>query len=638
MAEATVLSDLLLQAAETSHGVRFLQGGDRETRYEYATLLQRARSLLGHWQQQGMQSGDAVVLFVRDNRAFLDAFWACQLGGLVAVPLSAGAQSAALGKLAAIGARFDAPWLFSERLLRQRLWQDHDGAALFAGRVSLMEDVPADSAPGVEKPSQPGDITLIQFSSGSTSEPKGVQLSHASLLANLRAITRAAAIGEGDITFSWMPLSHDMGLVGFHLVPLYNGLEQVLMDSELFVRRPALWLQRASDLGATLLCSPNFGYRHYLQRVTAPGAEIRLDRVRLLFSGAEPVSAQVCREFAQRLASCGLRPETLFPVYGLAEASLAVCFPQPGSGVQAQQLAADSLAAGDAVRAAASGERKVELVSLGFPVDSCEVRIADEKGGAVPAGHVGRVQIRGESVTRGYYRCPSCDRDAFVDDWLDTGDLGFMGKAGLVICGRAKEVIFAAGQNIYPPDVEHMLEQAGCVPAGKVAVTALRSDDNAEDRLLVFVQYRGELDDFVPGISVVQAALAADAGMQAHAVIPVPRLPHTTSGKLQRLRLAEAFGRGDYTQTLAAFSTSPAVTEAGETADDTARQLMELCRRRFPGQALTLDQNLFELGADSLTLVSLHEDIDNSYPGKVEITDVFDYPTVRALAAYIDRS
>lgn len=636
MSDASVLPDLLLRATATPCGVRFIQGGDRDTRLDYATLLQRACRLLGHWQRQGIRKGDAVVLFVRDNRAFLDAFWACQLGGLVAVPLSAGAQSAALARLAAIGARLDTPWLFSERLLRQRLWQDHQGAALFATRVCLLEEVPADSPRGTPAPSQPDDVTLIQFSSGSTSEPKGVQLSHANLLANLNAITRAAAIGDRDVTFSWMPLSHDMGLIGFHLVPLANGLEQVLMDSELFVRRPALWLQRASEQGATLLCSPNFGFQHYLQRVNAPDAGMSLDKVRLIFSGAEPVSAQVCRDFAQRLAPCGLKPESIFPVYGLAEASLAVCFPQPGSGVQARQVAADSLVIGTAVRPAIAGQRSVEPVNLGFAVDSCELRLADEQGRAVPDGCVGRVQIRGASVTRGYYRCPACDREAFVDGWLDTGDLGFMDASGLAICGRSKEVIFAAGQNIYPQDVERMLEQAGCAPVGKVAVTALRSEDNIEDRLLVFVQERGVLEDFAHTVRAVQAELAEGASLQAHAVVPVKRLPRTTSGKLQRVRLAEAFGHGDYAQTMAQLAALSAGKETADAAGDTEHQLLVLCRERFPGHVLTPEQNLLELGADSLTLVSLHEQIDRCFPGKVEITDVFDYPTVRALAVYMD--
>jgi acyl-CoA synthetase (AMP-forming)/AMP-acid ligase II/acyl carrier protein len=635
--EATALPDLLLQAANTGRGVRFLQGGGYESRVDYASLLQRARGLLGHWQQQGLQSGDAVVLFVRDNRAFLDAFWACQLGGLIAVPLSAGLQPAALTKLAAVGMCFDKPWLFTDRQLRQRFRQTSEGATLFEQRVCLLEDVPADSPAGYEMPAQSGAVTLIQYSSGSTSEPKGVQLSHANLLANLRAITRAAAIDDRDATFSWMPLSHDMGLVGFHLVPLANGIEQTLMDSELFIRRPALWLQRASELRATLLCAPNFGYRHYLQRVSAPDAGMTLDKVRLVFSGAEPVSAQVCRDFVQRLVPSGLNPRSIFPVYGLAEASLAVCFPRPGAGVHAQPVAADSLAAGQTVRPPTAGERSLELVSLGMPVDSCEVRVSDEQGRAVPAGCVGRVQIRGASVTRGYYRCPECDRAAFVEGWLDTGDLGFMGDDGLVICGRAKEIIFAAGQNIYPQDVEQLLERADCVSGGRVAVTALRSDDNAEDRLLVFVQYRGEPEDFVPCIHSVQTALGAEAGLRAHAVIPVPRLPRTSSGKLQRVRLAEAFANGDYAEITQRFAGLTADVRTSEVTGETAQQLLALCRERFPGQMLTLDQNLFELGADSLTLVNLHEAIDRCFPGKVEITDVFDYPTVRELAGYIDR-
>jgi acyl carrier protein len=279
----------------------------------------------------------------------------------------------------------------------------------------------------------------------------------------------------------------------------------------------------------------------------------------------------------------------------------------------------------------------VELVSLGFPVDSCEVRITDEQGRAVPAGCVGGVQIRGASVTRGYYRCPDCDREAFVEGWLKTGDLGFVGGDGLVICGRAKEIIFAAGQNIYPQDVEQLLEQAGSAPAGKVAVTALRSDDNAEDRLLVFVQHRGEPEDFIPRISAVQTALAAGASLRAHAVIPVPRLPRTTSGKLQRFRLGEAFARGDYAETAGLLARLTAEGETTEAAGETARQLLVLCREHFSSRVLTLDQNLFELGADSLTLVSVHEAIDRCFPGKVAITDVFDYPTVRELAAYIDR-
>lgn len=634
MPETSVLGQLLARAADTPHGVHFVHSGNRESRVSYAALLARSRSLLGWLQHRGLKPGDALVLFVRNNRAFIDAFWACQLGGMIPVPLSAGVQAASLAKLVSVGERVEGAWLLSERQLYQRLKQAFGNGQVFDQRLCLLEEIQTLETQGVVQTSRADDLALIQFSSGSTSEPKGVQLTHANLLANLRAITRGADISAGDCTLSWMPLSHDMGLIGFHLVPLFNRLEQVVMDTEAFIRRPALWLEKAAATRATLLCSPNFGYQHYLNNVAKPGDALDLRAVRLVFNGAEPVAAKVCRDFLLRLAGSGLRSDTMFPVYGLAEASLAVCFPSSGSGLQTVQISADSWAVGDTV---APDARARELVCLGFPVDGCELRIADDQGNTLPDHTHGHIQIRGDSVTAGYYRCPECDRDSFVDGWLDSGDLGVMTERGLVVTGRVKEVFFAAGQNWYPQDVERLLEAAGCAERGKVAVSAVRSDDNAEDRLLVFLQHRGPLAAFAPLAAAVQAALAATAGLRAHAVIPLHRLPRTTSGKLQRYRLAAAFGGGEYDQVLGDLDAASLDSQAGLAASRTERQLLELCRRRFPGHDIRAERNLFELGADSLTLVGLHEDIETAFPGRVEITDLFDYPTVRELAAFIER-
>lgn len=636
MTDVNVLADLLLHPANSGQGIRFIQGTQRNVVVGYPALLDRARHLLGHFQQRGLQPGDALLLFVRNNQAFIDAFWACQLGGFIPVPLSAGMQAASLSKLAAIAGQFGSGWLFSERTLYQRLRQDYSDLPLPEQRVCLLDDFHETQAHGVVYPTRPGDIALIQFSSGSTSEPKGVQLTHANLLANIRAISIAADISSSDTTLSWMPLSHDMGLVGFHLVPLFNRLEQVLMDTDLFIRRPALWLETAAALGATLLCSPNFGFQHYLSCVSTPSAALDLGMVRLLFSGAEPVSASVCRDFLQRLAPLGLRADSLFPVYGLAEASLAVSFPVPGSGLQTLRVAADRLAVGDPVPTGEQLTDALELVCLGNAVAGCELRIVDGQGQPVVNLTLGHVQIRGASVTGGYYRCPACDQAAFADGWLNTGDLGFISREGLVITGRSKDMFFAAGQNWYPQDVEGLLQQAGVAPHGKLAVTAVRSADNARDWLLVGVQHRGSLEDFLPMAAAVQAALAGSTGLRAQAVIPVHRLPRTTSGKLQRYRLAAAWEQGEYQQVLDKLDALAGIKPSVAAANATEQQLLLLCRGRFVGHDVQVDRNLFELGADSLTLVGLHEDIENRFPGRVEITDLFDHPTVRALAAYID--
>jgi acyl-CoA synthetase (AMP-forming)/AMP-acid ligase II/acyl carrier protein len=636
VAEATTLADLLLAPASPLRSLRFLRSRDRESVISYAELLQRALRLLAFLQAHGLKPGAALVLFVRDNRAFIDAFWACQLGGLIAVPLAAGVRQDALARLERVGALFETAWLFSERELWQRYKQAAGSRLQFDRRVCLMEDITPSDDIGELHHAQSDDIAFIQFSSGSTSNPKGVQLSHRNLLANIRDITRAAAIGADDTTLSWMPLSHDMGLIGFHLVPLYNGMDQVLMDTDVFVRRPARWLQAASDYTATLLCSPGFGYRHYLKAVDLKNEVLDLSHVRLIFNGAEPVSPEACRAFTQALKASGLPEESMFPVYGLAEASLAVTFPEPGSELRTILLEPAQLAPGDRVLPVEPTARAHELVCLGHPLPACEIRICDDQGNQLPEFTVGHVQIRGDNVTRGYYRCPACDEVAFIDGWLDTGDLGLLTTDGLFITGRCKDILFAGGQNWYPQDIEAALQHTAGIDADKLAVCTVRSEDNSEDELLVFIQHRKALADFSVRLPEQQAALVAATGLHARAILPVRSLPRTSSGKLQRFRLVEAFNAGEYDQLPGELDAQD--EPGGQPAVSSVEQsLLDLCRQLFPGHVIATDQNLFELGADSLMLVRIHEEIEARYPGRTDVTDLFDHPTISELAIYIER-
>jgi acyl-CoA synthetase (AMP-forming)/AMP-acid ligase II/acyl carrier protein len=636
MSEARTLGDVISGVGEASRGVRFLQGEARETFVSYADLLARARGLLAVLQQRGLKPGDPLLLFLRNNVAFVDAFWACQLGGLVPVPLSAGVHSEYLHKLESVARKFDAPFLLTQRDLWQR-FSASGGAPVFGERVCLLETIAQFEGAAVMHRARPQDTALIQFSSGSTSEPKGVVLSHANLIANIRGISEAAAIEPGDVTLSWMPLSHDMGLIGFHLVPLCNALEQVLMDTESFLRRPLRWLQAAEEYRATLLCSPNFGYQHYLKAASQPASGLDLSRVRLIFNGAEPVSAAVCREFAERLESMALDAKALYPVYGMAEAGLAVTFPIPHSGAQSVTVAADRLAVGDAVTSGAGQQRTLELVCLGKPVAGCEVRVCDATGTVLPPATVGHIQIRGDNVTRGYYRCPQCDRALSADGWLDSGDLGFLDSDGLYVTGRAKDILFVNGQNWYPQDIEQLLQHSAQLEADKVAVLAARNVANSGDMVLVFVQHRRGVDGFAETAQRVQRALTEHAGLHADAVLPVRNLPRTTSGKLQRFRLAQAFERGEFDPLVASLQALVARSGAAAAPNAIERQLQAICQQVFSGRAIARDQNLFELGADSLMLVNIHEQIEARFPGRVEITDLFDYPTIAALAAHLER-
>ena len=635
-AGAQTLPGLLRAAAGGPGGIRFLRAGGA-TQISYAALLSRATGLLARLQARGARPGDAVVLFLDHNPAFVDAFWACQLGGLVPVPLTAGAGGEPLRKLEAVAALLEAPLLFTGReLYRAARTAQPVACDAFGNRVLLLEDIASLPDSADLHPAAPGDTALIQFSSGSTSDPKGVVLTHANLLANLDAIIGAARVGAGDVALSWMPLSHDLGLVGSHLMPLAAGLPQTLMDTALFVRRPARWLQAVAEYGATLTCSPDFGYRHWLQHA---GGEIPADlsSLRLVFHGAEPVCAETGRAFAAALAPAGFDPRALFPVYGLAEACLAVSFPEPGSGIASLHVARGRLAVGDVVTPVPAGSPDaLELAALGRPVPGCELRVTGDDGAVLDADRVGHIEIRGANVTAGYYRNPDADaRWRRGGGWLDTGDLGFLHAGRLYVVGRSKDLLFCRGRNHFPHDLEALLVRHAGLPAGKVAVCGARRAAGGAEDILVFVQQRGDPGEFAGTAARVRETLALHAGVRADRVLPVPRLPRTTSGKLQRYRLAQGWTAGEY-DGLAARLDAVQAAGAEQAAGEVELTLLEICNRMLPGQAIDRDRNLFELGADSLLLVRIHEEIEAAFPGRVEVTDLFDHPTIASLAGYIE--
>jgi acyl-CoA synthetase (AMP-forming)/AMP-acid ligase II len=437
-----------------------------------------------------------------------------------------------------------------------------------------------------------------------------------------------------------MPLTHDMGLIGFHLTLVVSDAEHHLMPTALFVRRPALWLIKASAHRASLLCSPNFGYRHLLKTLKPDALQsVDLSAVRVLFNGAEPISAELCREFTDAMAPFGLNAAAMFPVYGLAEASLAVTFPAVGTGCITASLRRTALTPGSTVeRVAQNDPQAAVFVMVGTPIEACEVRIADETGKELPADTVGRVLIRGANVTRGYYRDAASTQSAIVDGWLDTGDLGFTGPQGLAITGRAKDIIFVSGQNYYPHDIEAVLEQHAGIELGRVAVCGARAENAATDEVLAFVLHRGDARDFLPVAAAVRKTVNALVGIPVDHVIPIARIPKTTSGKMQRFKLAESYLNGEFAEILQELQQLAPATATGDNDahGEVERNLKDICDALLTDKAIGLHDNIFELGTSSLTLAQIYERIEVIYPGQLEVTDFFDYPTIAELAKYLE--
>jgi acyl-CoA synthetase (AMP-forming)/AMP-acid ligase II len=439
-----------------------------------------------------------------------------------------------------------------------------------------------------------------------------------------------------------MPLTHDMGLIGFHLVMFANRVHAHLMPTELFVRRPLLWLSIASQVRATILCSPNFGYRHYLKVLgeRSPG-NLDLSAVRLIFNGAEPISVELCEEFLARLASQSLDRNAMFPVYGLAEASLAVSFPPVGRAYRAVQLNRHKLAVGTRAEVLQRASRDaLGLVSVGKAIPLCELRIAADDDTPLADGHIGHIHIRGGNVTGGYFNAPEVNAETFTaDGWLRTGDLGLILEGETYITGRYKEILFVNGQNYYPHDLEAIAQRAPGMELGKVVVAGARPPGAETDQLVVFLLHRGDLADFLPVATEATRLINEHTGLEVADVVPVNRIPKTTSGKIQRHLLEEQYAEGEFAAALAELaqlratrSAAAGVAVGGEGLES---QLLRICNSVLVGRTITREDNLFEIGASSLKLIEIHEQIDRDYPGTLDITELFDHPTVAELATHL---
>jgi acyl-CoA synthetase (AMP-forming)/AMP-acid ligase II len=649
MSPFNTLVDALDAAAATANGVNFIAGETSERRLPYAELRGRALGVLAHLQRAGADAGSEVIILVDGLAPFVDAFWACMLGRIIAVPLAPGAADDHKAKFFRVLARLRAPHLATERRVFERL----EAYALTNGltdllkrlerRVVVMDEITDLARPGVQYPATPFDVAFVQFSSGSTSEPKGVVLTHRNLMTNINAISAGVGARPDDASLSWMPLTHDMGLIGFHLAPLVSGVEHWLMPTALFVRRPGLWLAKASEHHVTVTCSPNFGYMHYLKSHDATrAAALDLSAIRVIFNGAEPIAPDLCLRFLDALAPARLSRDVMFPVYGLAEASLAVTFPRVGAPLSTVTLARDALGPGDAVRIVPpDAERAVELVRLGTPVTDCEVRIADATGAPSAPGTVGRILIRGGNVSAAYYDDAALTASSrTTDGFLDTGDVGVMIDGELVVTGRVKELLFVAGQNHYPQDIELVLSQHAGIELGRAAAAGVRAADAATDDVLVFVLAKGDdLAAFAAQARTVRRVVTEHMGLPVAAVIPVRQFPKTTSGKIQRFALASDYENGRFSEVLARLRVLESTQVHVHDADgsDVERTLLAICQATMGKRELAPDDNLFELGTGSLTLAQIYEKVEAAYPGRLEVTDFFEYPTVRAMAGFLSK-
>lgn len=514
---------------------------DTDERITYGQLREYAAQVASGLLARGLEPGQTVAIMLPTGPEYFYSFYGVLMAGGVPVPIYPPARIAQIEdhlrrhgdilKSAGVSFLITA----SEARAVARLLQ----AATPALRHVTTATELATTRAIASRAAQPGDLALLQYTSGSTGTPKGVMLTHANLLANIRALGMAIQVTPEDVFVSWLPLYHDMGLIGAWLGSLYHGIPLVVMTPLAFLARPERWLKAIADNHGTLSAAPNFAYELCVRKITDRDIEgLDLRSWRLAFNGAEAVSAATIARFTQRFAACGLRPEAMAPVYGLAECSVGLAVPCTRRPPVVHHVRRDPLQhAGRVVRTSAGRVDTIALVACGQALPGHEIRIVGTTGNTLGDYQEGELQFRGPSATQGYFHNEPASAALFDGDWLISGDRAYQADGDIFVTGRVKDIIIRAGRNLYPQEVE---EVTGAIPGiRKGCVAAFGHPDPATgtDRLVIMAETRETADDTRAGLrQKVHRQVTTSLGEPADDIVLVPphTIPKTSSGKIRR--------------------------------------------------------------------------------------------------------
>lgn len=574
----TVVQAIEDAAQSTSTGFRFVEEQqDAEPFFTHGGIERASARFGGALQAMGLKKGDRVALILPENADFVFAFLGAIRAGIIPVPIypptGLGKLSGYLDNTLHIVAKSGAKVCLTSSEIKRVL------GTVPARSPDLEKVVAVETIRGSRealKPEKVGldDVAFLQFTSGSTSRPKGVTLTHANLAANVRAIMQ---LGLGvtdsvDSGVSWLPLYHDMGLIGFVIAPLYHVNTITFLPPLLFLKRPVRWLEAITRYRGSISFGPNFAYALCVKRIKESEMKnLDLSSWRVAGCGAEPIRADNLRAFADRFASVGFSDKAFVSCYGMAESTLAISFSKLGQGVVTDVVDGPSLwAEGKATpvpEGASSGgavaneqgssrtlERAASIVQCGAPFEDHDVQAfaLDDAESTTPLGErqVGELRLRGPSVMPGYWADPERTQEAFAGGWLKTGDLGYLAGGNVHVCGRSKELIIVNGRNYYPQDLEWEAGKVEGVRKGNIIAFGTMKPHNDRERVIIAFETTAADDAAREALRgevrrVVQQAL----GLTVDDVVPlaVGVLPKTSSGKLQRAKTRDLYEVGELT-------------------------------------------------------------------------------------------
>lgn len=617
--------------------VHFLLDGEAQRlTLTYAELDRRARELAAQLSRHA-GVGERALLLMQSGPGYVVSFYACLYAGIIAVPAlpPESLRQYELSRVRSILDDAQPSLVLTEEHLRDSLIEAFGHALPTTLSIDALATEGTDSW-RVRYPANE-DIAFLQYTSGSTAIPKGVEVSHGNLVANERMMVSCFDLHEGDTFVSWLPLYHDMGLIGCLLLSLYRGATLVMMSPRHFVERPARWLEAISEFRATHTGVPDFALRLAAERVNESVlAKLDLSSLRVLFCGSEPVRQDSLQAFARHFACTGFNPAAFLPCYGLAEATLFV------TGTTADELfvstSFDSHALGE--HRAEPGEGSL-LVSSGILHEGLKVMLVDPRTGDIqPDSHIGEIWTSGDSVARGYWRNPQASAQAFVRrdgrTWLRTGDLGFLRDNRLFITGRLKDMIIVRGQNIYPQDLERAVEY-NVEGARKGRVTAFVVEQAHGEGIGIAVEIGRSTQRKISATQLCAEIdrVVADVCQQTPAWIALlnpGELPKTSSGKLQRSACRQMLERAELDCFYLRRNDKPVARQGLALLDDNQRLVATVWAQVLGQDEIFRDDNFFALGGNSIAAAQIVGRLRERLGVNLPLASVFDNPELAGFA------
>jgi acyl carrier protein len=524
----------------------------QETPITYRQLYDGALGYAARLAQAGLQPGQMVAIMLPTCKEYLFSFYGVLLAGGVPVPLYPPARLTTIEDHMTrhVGILKNAGATIMITIPEAKALAYLLRAQVESLRTVLMpSDLEGSGAGFAPLRGKSGDIGFLQYTSGSTGNPKGVVLSHANLLANVQAMGKAVSAGPGDVFVSWLPLYHDMGLIGGCFATMFLGFPVVLMSPLAFLSRPGSWMRAMHRHRGTISGGPNFSYELCLRRIPDEEMEgIDLSSWRFAFNAAEPVSPETITAFTDKFSRWSFRKNSMSPCYGLAECTVGVAFTTPGEPWRMDALDRVNFSqTGEAVLARPDDPAPLKVVGCGHVIEGHDLRVVDVAGLELPDGQEGLLQFRGPSATSGYYRNPAATKNLFAGEWLNTGDRAYLKEGMVYITGREKDIIIRGGRNISPYELEQAVGDLAGVRRGCVAVFGSRDAAAGTERMVVLAEMRdtdasrhADLKRMINELAVSLTGAPADDIVLA----PPATVPKTSSGKIRRTAAREFYERG----------------------------------------------------------------------------------------------